>query len=169
MKRIIVIIAALAVCVSAAAQPKAIGARFGYGADNFVGAEFSYEHNLSLFNRADDFLELEIGAFADNNGFKGTAMYNFTIWKPEWTDRGDWGMYLGPGIGAGLLRYYDVAADAYYLRPLIDLEFQFGVEYTFWFPLQVSADIRPFIGYQVNGEGFYPHPFSVNLAARYAF
>ena len=71
MKKIlIIVIAAFALCATAAAQPKAIGARLGWG------GQLSYEHFLGGSN----FLEVDAGLY----GWKGISLsgdisYNFMI------------------------------------------------------------------------------------------
>jgi hypothetical protein len=146
MKKIALIAAmVLGFAFAASAQPKAIGLRFGYG------AELSYQHNISGAN----FLEADLG-LGDFKYANISAIYNFMIAQPAWTDRGEWGFYAGPGFAAGF-------GDE--LR--IGLAGQCGLQYKFWFPLQVSLDIRPQLGL-VNQEfgiwGWYPH-----LGVRYAF
>ena len=78
MKRIILIAAlALGVAFAAAAQPRAIGVRLGYG------GEISYQHTLGGAN----FVEANLGSL----GFWGldiSSTYNFIIAQPAWTDRG---------------------------------------------------------------------------------
>ena len=84
MKKIVIIVTALLLgAFAAVAQPKAIGLRGGP-----FEQEISYEHWLTLFDNDYDFLEAELGVFG-GNGFKATAMYNFTLAFPEFTDRGD--------------------------------------------------------------------------------
>lgn len=145
--------------LAAAAQPKAIGLRGG-----LFEQELSYEHWMTLFDNDYDFVEAELGVF-NGNGFKFTAMYNFTFAQPEFTDRGEWGMYAGPGVLAGFGSYKNdegVAKGA----PFIGLAAQLGIEYTFWFPLQLSLDFRPafLVPMKVNS-----HWYGFALAARYSF
>ena len=146
MKKIILIAAmALGFVVTAAAQPKAVGLRLGYG------VEASYQHNLGSSN----FLEANLG-LDDFTTLNLAATYNWMIAKPQWTDRGEWGFYAGAGAAVG-----------YSKGPHIGAAGQVGLEYTFWFPLQLSVDIRPQLGF-VDGEfgvwGWAPH-----LSVRYCF
>ena len=100
MKRITVIVAALLLgAFAAVAQPKAIGVRGGLFGLTFNG-EISYEHWATIFDNDYDFLEAELGVFG-GNGFKATAMYNFTFAQPDFTDRGEWAFYAGPGVAVG--------------------------------------------------------------------
>ena len=164
MKKITVIIVAMLLgAVAALARPKAIGVRGGLFGPNFNG-EISYEHWLTIFDNDYDFLEAELGVFG-GNGFKATAMYNFTFAQPEFTDRGEWGIYAGPGVAVG----YGTGVnknDERVAAPFFGLAAQLGVEYTFWFPLQLSVDFRP--GFNIptlmnrNWYGFA-------VSARYAF
>ena len=155
MKKIILLAAmVLGFAVAAAAQPRAIGLRGGYG------VELSYQHTLGAnFVEAD--LGLCVGAL--NLG----ATYNWMIAQPQWTDRGEWGFYAGPGAVVGMdlfgdVKHFSVAAAG-----------QVGLEYTFWFPLQLSVDIRPMVGISIaDGVSFYRNGlfgFSPCISARYRF
>jgi len=165
MKKLTIIIVALLLgAVAAVAQPKAIGVRGGLFGSAFNG-EISYEHWLTIFDNDYDFLEAELGVFA-NNGFKATAMYNFTLAFPEFTDRGEWGLYAGPGVvvgyGTGVNKEGEAVA-----APFVGAAAQLGMEYTFWFPLQLSVDFRPtfMLPALMNRTNWY----GFALSARYAF
>ena len=168
MKRITIIIAALLLgAFAAVAQPKAIGVRGGLFGSVFNG-EISYEHWATIFDNDYDFLEAELGVFG-GNGFKATAMYNFTLAFPEFTDRGEWALYAGPGVVSGFGSYKTLEADGTektHGRPFIGAAAQIGMEYTFWFPLQLSLDFRPtFIAPMKVNTNWY----GFALSARYAF
>ena len=165
MKRITVIVAALLLgAVAAVAQPKAIGVRGGLLGPHFNG-EISYQQWTTLFDNDYDFVEVDLGVFG-GDGFKATAMYNFTFAQPEFTDRGEWAFYTGPGVAIGYgtgINKNDEKKSA----PFVGLAYQLGLEYTFWFPLQLSVDFRP--GFMIpafmNRENWY----GFALSARYAF
>ena len=165
MKRILLVLAAALVLGAAAyAQPKAIGIRGGlFGLA--VNGEISYEHWYTMFDNDYDFVEAELGVVG-NNGFKATALYNFTLAQPEWTDVGEWGLYAGPGLTAG---YGSAVANDGEVKaaPFLGVAFQLGLEYTFPFPLQLSVDFRPniLIPTRMIGSSWY----GLALAARYAF
>lgn len=155
MKKLIAIIAlAMGISAIAAAQPRAIGGRLGWG------AEASYQHTLG----GENFIEadLGLGSFAS---FNAVASYNFMIAQPSWTPRGEWGFYAGPGVAltAGFNGFGAVGIVG-----------NVGLEYTFWFPLQLSVDLRPQVGvgFDNNGAGFYLDGifgFVPSIGVRYRF
>ena len=149
MKKIIIAAAlVLGFAVAASAQPRAIGVRVG---------EISYQHSLGA-----NFLEVD-GGLDLLGGLKvgATGIYNFMIAQPSWTSRGEWGFYAGPGAGVGL-----ELGDVNYLN--ISAAGMVGLEYSFWFPLQLSLDYRQHIGIRFNGDPLYAGP-SVGLGIRYKF
>ena len=145
MKKILVIaVMLLGFAAAAYAQPRAIGLRGTKGV-----VQVSYQHDLGA-----NFIDAGLGLYGD--GFSLDGIYDFTLAQPAWTEQGKWGVYAGPGasvvMGTG---YFDVAIAG-----------QVGIEYTFWFPLQLSLDIRPQVSL-FNGfafSGFYPA-----LSVRYRF
>ena len=148
MKKIILVAALLlGFAAAAAAQPRAIGIRL---------SEISYQHKLGV-----DFLEVDGGLGLGLDGtfnVGATGIYNFMIAQPSWTSRGEWGFYAGPGasvgLGIGETNYLTLGAAG-----------MVGLEYTFWFPLQLSIDFRQHLGI---GNGFW-FPSSVGLGVRYRF
>ena len=150
MKKIILAAAlVLGFAVAATAQPRALGIRFGYG------AELSYQHNLNDAN----FVEANLG-LESFNALNIAATYNWMIAQPQWTAKGEWGFYAGAGAAFG----YDI-------KPRLGVAGQVGLEYTFWFPLQLSIDIRPQLGFVTAGGagGFYFGGFYPALGVRYRF
>ena len=154
MKKIILAAAlVLGFAVAASAQPRALGVRLGNG------GEISYQHQLDA-----NFLEVDGGL---GLGFDGvfnvgaTGIYNFMIAQPAWTDRGEWGFYAGPGarvgLGVGEHSYFNLAAAG-----------MIGLEYSFWFPLQLSIDYRQVLGYSLGLDKLYA-PYSFALSLRYRF
>ena len=140
MKKIILVAAlVLGFAAAAAAQPRAIGVRIGNG------GEVSYQHQLGV-----NFLEVDGGlglGFDGTFNVGATGIYNFMIAQPAWTDRGEWGFYAGPGatvgLGVGEANYFALGAAG-----------MVGLEYTFWFPLQLSLDLKPTLGFGFN-HGFH--------------
>lgn len=153
-KTIIVLAVILGFAAVASAQPRAIGVRMGI----FKGGlcQVSYEHSTHM----DDFLEFDLGGYTDSGStcFDLSAIYNWMIAKPEWTDVGEWGFYLGAGGSLGT--YMDDNTSVMRLGILG----QAGLEYTFTFPLQLAADIRPYINF--GGAGVVLSPC---LSVRYRF
>ena len=139
MKKIFIAAAlVLGFAVAASAQPRAIGLRLGWG------AEASYQH--TVYN--EDFVEVDLG-LCTFDGLNASAVYNFMIAQPAWTDRGDWGFYAGPGLAVGM---GGLTTDSAYFN--LGVAGQVGLEYTFWFPLQLSFDISPVLGFGFN-YGFH--------------
>ncbi len=157
MKKIFFIVTLLVLALSSEAQPRAIGARLGYGLD------FSYQHYAGGRNM----LEANLGLFGFR-GIKIDATYNWVFPITSWTNAGSWNWYAGVGA----------AFSGYWKKDVGNINFgiagKVGVEYNFSFPLQLFADITPVIGptftkgqdpsfkflYLVNGIG---------IGARYRF
>jgi len=156
-KTLVIIVAALGLSIAAMAQPKAIGGRLGYG------LEASYQHYIGNPN----FLEVNAGLWGLSDvGFKLTGTYNFVFAQPSWSPRGHWAWYAGPGVTLGTAYYNDSSNNLF-----IGLLGQVGLEYEFWFPLQLSADLRPTFGF-CDGE-FYNDGFTFGfiptISVRYCF
>lgn len=157
MKKLILIaVAALGFAAVSAAQPKAIGGRAGYG------LELSYEHFIA---GSPSFAEFNLGIFGFSNlGFRATGIYNIVFARPAISSRGDWAVYGGPGLSIGLS---DEEGNPFF----VGFVAQAGLEYSFWFPLQLSADLRPVIG--VSDGHFYGRGFGLGLiptlSVRYLF
>lgn len=156
MKKIILMAAmVLGFAVAAAAQPRAIGGRLGNG------VEVSYQHTLGS-----NFIEADLGLIGFGANINLNAVYNWMIAQPQWTDRGEWGFYAGAGAGLGggsvsKVGYFNIGAVG-----------QVGLEYTFWFPLQLSIDIRPQLGVVAvkgAGAGLYFDSWCPALSVRYRF
>jgi hypothetical protein len=163
-KTLLIVIALLGLSLAAVAQPKAIGVRGGLFGTHFNG-EISYEQWTSFLDNDYDFFEVDLGVFG-GNGFKATALYNLTFAQPEFTDRGEWAFYAGPGVALGYgtgINKNDEKKSA----PFVGVAAQLGLEYTFWFPLQLSVDFRPsfMIPAYMNRSNWY----GFALSARYAF
>ncbi len=165
MKKFILVLAATVLAaVAVSAQPRAIGARFGWG------AEVSYQHSLG----ADNMLSAEL-MFPAFYGIGAAATYDwlnpFNTVIP-WNHKGEWNWYMG--VGGGL---------SYIFRSHIDVGVagRIGVEYDFWFPLQLSLDWRPVIGPGIRtGElgdydsrlffsGYGLYAGAISLGVRYKF
>ena len=161
MKRFILIAAAmLGLAIAATAQPRAIGGKMG---SRF---EASYQHTVQNAN----FVEVTAGLFGIRS-FNTTATYNFMVAQPDWTSKGEWGVYAGPGAALGY-GWYNI--DGSFNTLNVTAVAQVGLEYTFWFPLQLSVDLRPQLGFAIgDGIEFYRdgllYGFIPCLSARYRF
>lgn len=155
MKKSILVLVAVLLSAVAFAQPRAIGGRAG------VDGEISYQHSLGR-----NFVELDLGLQCLGPiGIGASAVYDFSIVTPAWTPKGTWEVYAGPGIALGT--HFDK-------KPLyFGICCQAGLSYTFWFPLQLSVDLKPVFGYQTgDNSGFYGKGlfgFVPTLGVRYCF
>ena len=62
-----------------------------------------------------------------------------------WNEKGEWHWYMGVGAA--------VQAPFAFSSAFIGAAGRFGVEYDFWFPLQLSIDWRPSLGVAFNSAG----------------
>lgn len=157
MKKMLItlLLAGLGLC--AAAQPRAIGLRAGYG------LELSYQHTLDWPN----FLEIDMGLdLAGDHGFRTTATYNIVFAEPEWSSVGTWAWYVGPGASFG---YVDENGKQNLMLAFVA---QLGCEYSPTAHLGISLDIRPMFGYHVGADHFYTggmRGFIPTLGVRFKF
>ena len=193
MRKILFVALLVAASVMAYAQPRAIGGRLG----EFNG--FSYEHGFGDSNM----LEIEAGfCFGNPWGNRMVGWENGQQWNMhghsvqvaftyDWIDpfnakfptieKGEWHWYMGVGAAGGFgWRGYTVAAGTV---TGADGNWGFaagvgrvGVEYDFWFPLQLSIDYRPTLGVGLvdagnlgTQAGFYYDVFGLSLGVRYKF
>ncbi len=156
MKKIIVLAALIfGFSIAASAQPRAIGLRVG------TSGEISYQHSMGL-----NFIEVNAGLNMNaleemTSGLVATGIYNFMIAQPQWTDRGEWGFYAGPGAAIGL----EVGEVNSFVVGAAGMA---GLEYTFWFPLQLSVDYRMHLGFRTGENPIWAAPHMA-LTARYRF
>ena len=140
-------------------SPNAIGLRLG-DSDGF-GAEISYQRALGMDNR----LEIDFG-WRDNNGsdgFKGVGLYQWVF-----PFDGNFNWFVGAGGGFG---YVEVdlpgggsTDDAFFL-----IAGDIGIEYNFDFPLLLSLDMRPEIGFGDDAFDNDDLDFDIALGIRYQF
>lgn len=188
MKRFFTVFATLLLVAGMAfAQPRAIGVRTGWG------HELSFQYSFQDYQ----FLQVDLGTVGFfPEGVRLTGTYNFVFSEPQWTSRGDWAWYAGAGAALGVTHHKTTievksteiidgeqvtvitkrkAGYNYLLAGLVPM---FGLEYTFWFPLQLSAELRPTVGFQLGRKnapmnGFYmdgiTFGFIPSLSVRYKF
>jgi len=162
MKKLIIVLAlTLSFVTIASAQPRAIGARFGRSQ-----LEASYQHS---FHKG--FIEADLGLdLMAKGGFVLTGIYDFEFAHCNWTPRGEWTWYAGPGATVGYV--YNGNSDDSIVGAMAGLCGQLGLEYAFWFPLAISADIRPTIGYHFGDSAIYKYnafTFIPTISVRYRF
>ena len=130
-----------------------IGLRFSENGG--IGAEFTYQRKLTDSNR----LEVDLGLRSTRlfSVFKATGLYQWV-----WTLEGDFNWYAGAGGGLGSWKIKDTDfSDTFIFGAGV-----VGVEYNFDFPLQVSLDFRPEIGFSKLYDGLNA---DFGLSARYRF
>lgn len=150
MKKILFVAVLAVASLAVYAQPRAIGGRLGYG------IEFSYEHGFGESNMLS--IDAGVPTLFINNDFAGEAVVTYDWINPfgadfskVWSHKGEWNWYLGVGAGAGFHTWHLKAADTYLGwddHIFVGVAGRVGVEYNFWFPLQLSVDWRPLIGPQ---------------------
>ena len=123
----------LVTALGVSAQPKSLGVRIG------GECQISYQHNDGP---GGNFLELDMGVQALGKGLSAAAAYNFMIAQPQWTEKGQWGFYVGPAVKLAYV----------WMGGYLVAGAQVGLEYTFGFPLQISLDIRPAVGVAMEGK-----------------
>jgi len=160
--RFLIIIALFGFAITATAQEiaeNAIGLRLGDA--NGLGASISYQRAILENNR----LEVDFGWSngKDYNGVKLVGLYQWV--KPI---QGDFNWYFG--AGAGFSSYaFDGYRDNDYKDSFVFASGDIGVEYKFDFPLLLSLDLRPELGF---GDGAYNNndlDLDVGVSARYTF
>ena len=163
MKKSILLVAIMAMfgVATAVAQPRAIGGQVGNG------IMFSYEHTLG-----NNFVSVDAGFpgwFYRGFGIEGAATYNWL--NPFGADfpavsQGDWNWYMGvgAGLGANFWNYSIYSGEINNWRNTfyVGAAGRIGVEYNFWFPLQLSAEWRPIVG-----PRFYSETYTDNTGNTY--
>lgn len=157
MKKSIFLAAAMVVLgvATAVAQPRAIGGNLG------TDFGFSYQHGFGDKNMLDVSVNVPmIYGF----GIGGKVAYDwidpFGTAVP-WSHKGEWHWYMGVGGGASAWGFSD---GTWWNAGVVG---HIGIEYDFWFPLQLSLDWRPQVGvsnYDYFGNG---NPVGFDLAGLY--
>lgn len=168
MKKLILLtVAVLGFGFTASAQTiskNAIGLRLG-DSDGF-GAEVSYQRALSENNR----LELDLG-WRDGKHYDGFKLAGIYQWV--WNIDGGFNWYAGPGAGFGSYSIdndykkfdkYEDDSDTF-----VFLAGDIGIEYNFDFPLLLSLDFRPELGFGDDRFDNDDLDFDIALGVRYQF
>ncbi len=170
MKKSIFLLAAMVVlgAATAVAQPRAIGGNLG------TDLGFSYQHGFGDKNMLDVSVNVPL---INGVGVGGKVTYDwidpFGTAVP-WSNRGEWHWYMGVGGGASV--WFPYAHDGYtwWNAGVVG---HIGIEYDFWFPLQLSLDWRPQLGvgnYDYYGNGNRINfdlggVYGLSLGVRYKF
>jgi hypothetical protein len=135
----------------------AIGLRLG-DSDGF-GTEISYQRALGDNNR----LEVDFGWVSGSNydGFKLTGLYQW-VWHLD----GNFNWYAGAGGGLGSYDLDNVAPGVDDSDTFFFIAGDVGIEYNFDFPLILSLDFRPELGF---GDFNDDLNFGIGLGIRYQF
>ncbi|MEM6517127.1 MAG: hypothetical protein AAF688_13155 [Bacteroidota bacterium] len=134
----------------------AIGLRFG--ANDGFGAEINYQRALGAANRLEVGLGLRSGS--DYSGFKATGLYQW-VWNIE----GGFNWYAGAGGGLGSFSI-DLPDNRDESETFAFIAGNAGIEYNFDFPLLISLDVRPELGFGDFRDDF---DFDIALGVRYQF
>jgi hypothetical protein len=156
MKRVIlgvVILASITIVVNA--QPRAIGGRLG------GDVEFSYQHQLGK-NMIDATAGLWIGY--NHASIGAVAVYDWVFPIRSWQQKGAWNWYVGPGAGLGFVLGKNI-----HIPVNLSIGGQVGVEYQFWFPLNLSLDYRPMINLLGFKDNIWGNFYGIALGVRYRF
>ena len=157
MKKLLFVAVLAFASIMAYAQPRAIGGRIAWGFDA------SYEHQLGQ-----NMLEIEVGI----PYFRSVELACTYDWIDPfgatipWSDKGEWHWYMGVG---GVFQ-----ADWYGWGGFAGAAGRFGIEYDFWFPMQISFDWRPALGARWGwnggaGFGYDLYGGAFGLGIRYKF
>lgn len=165
MKKILLIVALVATCAWVSAQPRAVGVRLGYG------VEASYQHQTSETNM----VSLDLGMFG-YHGLEVACTYDWINpggldFSKVWSEKGEWNWYAGVGaaLGSGWPRISQTDdRRSVYTWGYAGVAARVGVEYNFWFPLQLSIDYRPTFSlglsrYKVDDYEYNEHSTSYDL------
>lgn len=133
----------------------AIGLRLG-DSDGF-GTEITYQRALGLNNR----MELDLGWVNRDryDAFRLTGLYQW-VWNIE----GGFNWYLGAGAGIGSRDFNDSTNNDDGFFGLIAGDV--GIEYNFNFPLLLSLDFRPELGFDDYSDDL---GFDIALGIKYQF
>ena len=165
MKRSILTIILVALSICSYAQPRSAGLRLG-----ITGIEADYQHTMQKNQFIEGGIGLDYGYYANGApGFKVTGIYNFIWARPAWTEKGKWAIYAGPGATLGWVNdevHFNIGNNIVHYQDngfMLGICGQVGLEYTFWFPIQLSVDLRPTIAMHINNGEMYYNPVTTNI------
>ena len=161
MKKILFVALLAVASLAAYAQPRAVGVNLG------PWSSFSYQHGFGEANMLDVAANV-ILPINSGVGVGGHVTYDwidpFNAPVP-WNEKGEWHWYMG--VGGALGAAYNFQAG------YVGAVGRIGIEYDFWFPLQLSLDFRPMLGVAFGGGGaYFGHDLyagGIGLGVRYKF
>jgi len=162
-KLILFVITCLSVITISQSQENyknAIGLRLGDS--NGFGAEISYQRSIGQKNNR---LEFNFG-WRDSKNYDGIKLIGLYQWI--WNINGSFNWYAGPGVGFGAYHFENPTGKDFRDNFAIATG-TVGIEYSFDFPLLLSLDLRPELGF---GEDIYDNDdldLDVGLGVRYQF
>jgi len=134
MKKYLLVAVLAVASLAAYAQPRAVGVNLG------AWSSFSYQHGFGETNMLDVAANV-ILPINSGVGVGGHVTYDwidpFNAPVP-WNEKGEWHWYMGVG-GA-------LATNFGFNTGFVGAAGRIGIEYDFWFPLQLSIDFRPTLG-----------------------
>ena len=155
-KTLVLVIVTIFASTMLSAQARALGGRSFY-----IGEAVSYQHLLT----EKTMLEAELGLSLSSVGVEAVVTHDWLFPIRSWEDIGSYNWYVGVGLGAGAYLFSNTT---------IGVAGRIGIEYNFWFPMQISIDYRPLIGpawngvsVSFNGEGLVRS--ALGLSLRYLF
>ena len=155
-KTLVLMVVAILASSTLCAQARALGGRSFY-----IGEAVSYQHQLT----EKTMLEAELGLSLSSVGVEAVVTHDWLFPITSWQKRGTWNWYAGVGLGAGAYLFSNTT---------IGVAGRIGMEYNFWFPMQISIDYHPLIGpawngvaVSFNGEGLVRS--ALGLSLRYLF
>ncbi len=155
-KTLVLVIVTMFASTTLCAQARALGGRSFY-----IGEALSYQHQLT----EKTMLEAELGLSLSSVGVEAVVTHDWLFPIRSWEDIGSYNWYVGVGLGAGAYLFSNTT---------IGVAGRIGMEYNFWFPMQISIDYRPLIGpawngvaVSFNGEGLVRS--ALGLSLRYLF
>ena len=144
MKKLLIVAVLAVASIMAYAQPRAIGVNLG------PWSSFSYQHGFGESNMLDVAANVILPLDGKHTGVGGHVTYDwidpFNAPVP-WDKKGEWHWYMGVGGSGGFVFTMVNDGTSWWYAGVAG---HIGIEYDFWFPLQLSLDWRPSLGVGTN-------------------
>ena len=167
MKKILFVAVLAIASLAAYAQPRAVGVNLS------AWSSFSYQHGFGEKNMLDVAANVILPIASAHVGVGGHVTYDwidpFNAPVP-WNNKGEWHWYMGVGGSGGFAFPLNQDVTGWWYAGVAG---HIGIEYDFWFPLQLSIDWRPSLGV-CNKTGALGYNFDglwggLGLGIRYKF